>query len=358
MNKKLLLSMTFICYMPLALGYDQATFDFVIKNKRLPNLSEIGATTSKILSTDLSEASFEGLDLTKINLSGANLTKANFTKANLINANLSDTNLTESVFTESNLQNVDIKDAFRLHDFRYRKDVSFTSFNIDKRWLERNGYPFVNLRVDKKWLSYRGALNVESIKNAPKKDSIVWLHHNYNNTAPDRATLKDFVIKNKRVPSLNKDKKFLKKNSGCYPEKEVELTFILEKREACAKGFAKNLSYLSFEHTDLSKANLYGVDFSGSNLSGANLSEAILAEAIFFQANLSGANLSNAVLPKDGYAFYKANLSEADFSGAKIDRGLMPLLHTTTFAGKGIPLSKEMLKNMGALNVDSVKGIN
>jgi hypothetical protein len=68
---------------------------------------------------------------------------------------------------------------------------------------------------------------------------------------------------------------------------------------------------------DLSEANLSGAKLSGANLYGADLSRANLSGADLSGANLSGADLSEANL--SGADLYRANLSGADLKNTRFD---------------------------------------
>ncbi|NES67804.1 MAG: pentapeptide repeat-containing protein [Okeania sp. SIO2D1] len=68
----------------------------------------------------------------------------------------------------------------------------------------------------------------------------------------------------------------------------------------------------------LNKAFLWRAGLDRANLSGANLAEADLQEATLFKANLRGANFSGTWLSQT--RFDCANLSAANFTNAKIHR--------------------------------------
>ena len=104
--------------------------------------------------------------------------------------------------------------------------------------------------------------------------------------------------------------------------KKEKLSEILENhkhwlREDC-DGWEKmraNLSKANLFEADLSGANLSRANLSRANLSGANLFEANLSRADLSGANLFGANLSRADL--FGANLFEANLSGADLFGAQ-----------------------------------------
>ena len=105
--------------------------------------------------------------------------------------------------------------------------------------------------------------------------------------------------------------------------KKEKLSEILENhkhwlREDC-DGWEKmraNLSKANLFEADLSGANLSRANLSRANLSGANLFEANLSRADLSGANLFGANLSRADL--FGANLFEANLSGANLSGANL----------------------------------------
>jgi len=106
------------------LGFDQATLDFVKKNKRLPKMSEIGkegdALSTDLSNADLSDASMEKANLIGANLKGAKLGKrfknntpsfwinADFTGADLTNAILSGGQFNGANFTNAKLTGANI----------------------------------------------------------------------------------------------------------------------------------------------------------------------------------------------------------------------------------------------------------
>ncbi len=77
-----------------------------------------------------------------------------------------------------------------------------------------------------------------------------------------------------------------------------------------------NLSEADLYGANLSRADLYGANLSGANLSGANLSRANLSGANLYAANLSRASLSGVDL--SGADLYAANMSRASLSGASL----------------------------------------
>ncbi len=84
-----------------------------------------------------------------------------------------------------------------------------------------------------------------------------------------------------------------------------------------------NLREARMTWTDLSGANLSGIDarrakFLNARLIGARLDGANLTEADFTSANLSGASLKDALLR--GTRLFGANLRGADFTGARLER--------------------------------------
>jgi uncharacterized protein YjbI with pentapeptide repeats len=90
----------------------------------------------------------------------------------------------------------------------------------------------------------------------------------------------------------------------------------------------RDLRQQEFLKTDLAGVDLHGADlrgavFNGSNLQGADLREVDLRDAVVFSsrlenADLRGAMLQNAMLMQSRFA--DALISDADFSGAVLDR--------------------------------------
>ena len=89
----------------------------------------------------------------------------------------------------------------------------------------------------------------------------------------------------------------------------------------------------NLSEADLSGANLSRANLSGADLSGANLSRANLSGANLSRANLSWANLSGADLSG-------ANLSRADLSGANLSRAD---LSRANLSGANLSEAKELL---------------
>lgn len=77
-----------------------------------------------------------------------------------------------------------------------------------------------------------------------------------------------------------------------------------------------NLDYCNLSAALLNKAFLWRAGFDRGNLSGANLTEADLKEASFFNTNLRKANLSKTWLFETD--FNSADLSGANFTNANI----------------------------------------
>ncbi|MFN7678086.1 MAG: pentapeptide repeat-containing protein [Cyanobacteriota bacterium] len=90
----------------------------------------------------------------------------------------------------------------------------------------------------------------------------------------------------------------------------------------------RDLRQQEFLKTDLAGVDLHGADlrgavFNGSNLQGADLRDVDLRDAVVFssrleKADLRGATLQNAMLMQS--RFTDALISDADFSGAVLDR--------------------------------------
>ncbi|NEO54405.1 MAG: pentapeptide repeat-containing protein [Okeania sp. SIO3B5] len=78
-----------------------------------------------------------------------------------------------------------------------------------------------------------------------------------------------------------------------------------------------NLDCCNLSETLLNKASLWCADLNRANLSGANLSGASLSGTTFITANLKGANLSKTKLYET--SFNCADLSGVNFSDAKIN---------------------------------------
>ena len=79
-----------------------------------------------------------------------------------------------------------------------------------------------------------------------------------------------------------------------------------------------NLDCCNLSGALLNKADLWRAGLDRANLSGANLSDTNLQEASFCKANLRGANLRGTWLSQT--RFDCADLSEANFTNAKIHR--------------------------------------
>ena len=95
-----------------------------------------------------------------------------------------------------------------------------------------------------------------------------------------------------------------------------------------------NLTYATFQGSDLRGANLTGTNLAGADLANIDLSGANLTETNLTGANLSGANLQSASL-RDSWLrdtnFTNANLDDAVFGGSGVTpeqlrsaRGLHP----------------------------------
>lgn len=79
----------------------------------------------------------------------------------------------------------------------------------------------------------------------------------------------------------------------------------------------------NLEGVDFHGADLRGAVFNGSNLQGADMREVNLQDAVVFasrleRVNLRGALLRNAMLMQSRFA--DAQIADADFSGAVLDR--------------------------------------
>jgi len=119
--------------------------------------------------------------------------------------------------------------------------------------------------------------------------------------------------------------------------------------------FDRDLSATDFSSAGLVSAELAYADFSktnffGANLSKANLSNTNLSGADFSQADLTGADLTNANL--SGADLRGAILTDAIFTGANLQGANF----TKTIITQKV--TKEWLKEKGALNTDETKGIN
>ncbi|WP_461170185.1 pentapeptide repeat-containing protein [Arthrobacter sp. Z1-15] len=144
-----------------------------------------------------------------------------------------------------------------------------------------------------------------------------------------------------------------------------------------------NLSGANLKHANLEGANLRSADLSNVNLSGAkldkaNFTKAKLAHALLGGARLQDANLTSATL---NHAYLQsANLSranltraeliEANLTGADITKAVLnaaalsranlkdaSIYQSSEFGVSRVPVTGTYLKEQGALEVHSVKGL-
>jgi uncharacterized protein YjbI with pentapeptide repeats len=141
-------------------GFDQATLDFVKKNKRLPKMSEVGkqgdALSTDLSGAPLSHADLTGANLTSATLTGANLTSATLTRATLTGANLTSATLTFASLYYANLSNAKLTNANLTYASLY--DANLSNANL-------SGATQKNIPVTKAWLKEKGALNVDTVKD-------------------------------------------------------------------------------------------------------------------------------------------------------------------------------------------------
>jgi uncharacterized protein YjbI with pentapeptide repeats len=108
-------------------AFDQATLDFVKKNKKLPTDKKKGFLT------DLSKANLEGANLTGANLTGANLSGSCLEIANLTGANFSGADLTGANLSGANIKLTNFEGAkLPAAQFLYAGRI------IDKKFLKKN----------------------------------------------------------------------------------------------------------------------------------------------------------------------------------------------------------------------------
>lgn len=148
--------------------------------------------------------------------------------------------------------------------------------------------------------------------------------------SPADATINK--IKKSIIDSIKKEKKLPKvAYEDCSKSKGP-----VNMCKLCKELADMDFSNLDLSGADLSKADFRDTKFIGTNLSGANLSN-IKGQASFSKANLTNAKLISARL--SGFDFSGTNFSGADLTDVK-------------------DINKAILKERGALNVDSIKGIN
>jgi hypothetical protein len=135
-------------------GFNQETFDYVKKYKKLPyplTLMCEGARdleTMKFCQNKNSKNLIAAYDLSGANFSGVDLSKADLSKANLSGADLSKANLSGTILPLGDqLKNTNFKGADMSNTF-YLKSIS--------RGLR--GYSTSKEKVDKIWLKNQGAL--------------------------------------------------------------------------------------------------------------------------------------------------------------------------------------------------------
>ncbi|MBD2308628.1 pentapeptide repeat-containing protein [Chroococcidiopsis sp. FACHB-1243] len=298
----------------------------------------------------LENANFEGVDLSK-----RNLTKANFCKMRLNQANLSESNLTLANINGADLTRVNLDWAkFTDIEFDYVGDIDWKyrlvmMLHEDPKVLKR-------LKKDPKTVERLQAENSENSKSLTinnffynRKDLS---KTNLQNLDFSDADLRDFNLENSNLSSAKlagadlsqanlkdaildrvniNDAKGLESAKGLSEKLQLLMKIVRKevvlKRELRGKDLSNmNLDNLDLTGADLTAANLEGSSMKGIKLSGANLTEAILENTDLTDANLIGAklvktNLQNSTLVKA--RLDKAKLTLTSFQGSNLQDATM-----------------------------------
>jgi uncharacterized protein YjbI with pentapeptide repeats len=107
-----------------------------------------------------------------------------------------------------------------------------------------------------------------------------------------------------------------------------------------------DLSGMDFGTTDLKAADLTGADLAYSNLAGADLTRAELTRSHLFHANMTRANLTLAILTRANLAYailITANLTDANLFGAHLFRADLTNANLTGANLTGVNLKRANL---------------
>ena len=275
---------------------------------------------------DLRGVNLKSADLTNANLSGADLNDANLAYANLSGANLSGTDLTDAYLWGINLANVRLDKNTKI-DEQSKLIWEIVNHPKQERDLSKMSLEEVNLR---------GA----DLRNADLTDT------NLTNGSLKNADLRGANLTNAHLNNVNLIGVKLDENT-IIDEKWKFVWEIVNHPQSQRDLKKTDLSYANLAGVDLRNANLRETDLSYANLAGADLSGADLRDADLYGVNLtsfqldhktqidskwlliqdiidnpkphrelSNVNLSEAYLPN--VDLHNANLSNSDLSNISL----------------------------------------
>ena len=261
---------------------------------------------------NLSELNFRGSNLSGVDFSGANLNGVDFRGANLTGVNFRNARLSQAMFDDTTKlpKNSTLVKGFLVVP---GLDLSNKKFgNADLRGVDLSGVNLYGADVSKALF-----------------DETTVLPSDQNSSYMPSFT-KPYMVLNRRLLGKN---------------------LVIKKIDASGC----DLTNLSLERSNLSKAtfrgaNLTGVDFRGANLQGANLMGTNLTGVDLRGANLQGVILGSADL--SGFDFQGADLSGANLQGAYLNQAN---LSNTNLLGANLIYAKLRNANLFGANLTDVK---
>lgn len=271
------------------------------------NFSQANLSNTYLNQANLIQANLQGTNLLGADLRGANLQEANLNYAilrqthidsstvisskaclvwEIVNRGAVGKNLNGADLSQTNLFRVDFSNADL--SFANLREANLSRANFSDAYLPKANLERANLE--------RANLSNTYLSHANLRQA------NLSGTSLDGAYLRDADLQFVNWQTADINRKTI-----------IESKWYLVWEIANGGAIQKNLS-----GSDLSNANLRGVDFSEADLNNANLSNSDLRGCRFWRANLNKTNLRGANLC--GADFRETNLNKANLQGAVRDR--------------------------------------